>query len=324
MTGHGDDADRWADAAERGRRRRTDATSTNPAPWRSLIHSLMYPSGPAEMQKEAEMALGTLPVGSVWRVPALLVLAAAQALGGDGRGADATLRDAADIASSVGAATLESAALGLQSLVATDRGEWVQADELAAAARSSVEQSHLDHDVTSLFAFAASARAALRQGDWTMVRADLERADALLPRLTSALGSFSVYLRMEFARVRLALGDVDGAHSLVEEIEGIFARRPRLGVFRQEVDAFKVQISEGADRAAGTSPLTAAELRLLPLLTTHLSFREIADRLYVSRNTVKTQAISVYRKLGVSSRGDAIARASDLGLIADDDDGAGA
>jgi LuxR family maltose regulon positive regulatory protein len=61
--------------------------------------------------------------------------------------------------------------------------------------------------------------------------------------------------------------------------------------------------------------LTAAELRLLPLLTTHLSFREIAEQLYVSRNTVKTQAISAYRKLGVSSRSDAIERAVTLGLV---------
>ena len=61
--------------------------------------------------------------------------------------------------------------------------------------------------------------------------------------------------------------------------------------------------------------LTGAELRLLPLLATHLSFREIGERLYVSRNTIKTQAISVYRKLGVSSRSDAIERASSLGLV---------
>jgi LuxR family maltose regulon positive regulatory protein len=63
------------------------------------------------------------------------------------------------------------------------------------------------------------------------------------------------------------------------------------------------------------SSLTSAELRLLPLLATHLSFREIGDRLFVSRNTVKTQAISVYRKFGVSSRSDAIERAAELGLI---------
>jgi LuxR family maltose regulon positive regulatory protein len=67
-----------------------------------------------------------------------------------------------------------------------------------------------------------------------------------------------------------------------------------------------------AGRPAG---LTAAELRLLPLLTTHLSFREIAEQLYVSRNTVKTQAISVYRKLDASSRSEAIARARELGLV---------
>ena len=63
------------------------------------------------------------------------------------------------------------------------------------------------------------------------------------------------------------------------------------------------------------STLTAAELRLLPLLTTHLSFREIAERLFVSRNTVKTQAISVYRKLDASTREDAVARARELKLI---------
>jgi hypothetical protein len=48
-----------------------------------------------------------------------------------------------------------------------------------------------------------------------------------------------------------------------------------------------------------------------------MSFREIGERLFVSRNTVKTQAISVYRKLGVSSRSDAIDHAARLGLLDD-------
>jgi LuxR family maltose regulon positive regulatory protein len=55
----------------------------------------------------------------------------------------------------------------------------------------------------------------------------------------------------------------------------------------------------------------------LPFLATHLSFREIGAHLYISRNTVKTQAIAVYRKFGVTSRSAAIARAIDLGLIDD-------
>ena len=50
-------------------------------------------------------------------------------------------------------------------------------------------------------------------------------------------------------------------------------------------------------------------------MSTHLSFREIGGRLFVSRHTVKTQAISVYRKLGVSCRSEAIERVREFGLF---------
>jgi LuxR family maltose regulon positive regulatory protein len=61
--------------------------------------------------------------------------------------------------------------------------------------------------------------------------------------------------------------------------------------------------------------MTAAELRILQYLPTHLSFREIGELTYVSANTVKTQANAVYRKFGVSSRSDAVAHARDCGLL---------
>ena len=61
--------------------------------------------------------------------------------------------------------------------------------------------------------------------------------------------------------------------------------------------------------------LTGAELRLLPYLATHLTFPEIASRLFISRNTVKTEAVSIYRKLGASSRSEAIERAVEVGLL---------
>jgi LuxR family maltose regulon positive regulatory protein len=65
----------------------------------------------------------------------------------------------------------------------------------------------------------------------------------------------------------------------------------------------------------GASALTAAELRLLPLLATHLTFRELGERLHVSSHTVKSQAMSIYRKLGASSRSQAIQRAQQLDLL---------
>ena len=61
--------------------------------------------------------------------------------------------------------------------------------------------------------------------------------------------------------------------------------------------------------------LTGAELRLLPYLATHLTVPEIATRLFISRNTVKTEAVSIYRKLGASSRSEAIERAVEVGLL---------
>jgi len=61
--------------------------------------------------------------------------------------------------------------------------------------------------------------------------------------------------------------------------------------------------------------LTPAEARLLPMLATHMSFAEIGESFSVSRNTIKTHAVSIYRKLDVSSRTHAVARATQLSLI---------
>jgi LuxR family maltose regulon positive regulatory protein len=61
--------------------------------------------------------------------------------------------------------------------------------------------------------------------------------------------------------------------------------------------------------------LTPAELRILRQLPSHRSFREIGEQLFVSPNTVKTQALAVYRKLGVGSRSEAVARAGALHLL---------
>jgi LuxR family maltose regulon positive regulatory protein len=67
--------------------------------------------------------------------------------------------------------------------------------------------------------------------------------------------------------------------------------------------------------APGISALTTAELRVLPLLTTHLTFREIGERRNLSRHTVKSHAMSIYRKLGVTSRSAAVDRAREAGLL---------
>jgi len=62
-------------------------------------------------------------------------------------------------------------------------------------------------------------------------------------------------------------------------------------------------------------PLTEREVTVLRLLQGTLSLREIGQELYLSPNTVKTHARAAYRKLGVSTRPDAIARAHETGVL---------
>ena len=89
--------------------------------------------------------------------------------------------------------------------------------------------------------------------------------------------------------------------------------RPALGTLVAEVSALREMLTSSAREGTGGTPLSPAELRLLPYLQTHLTFREIGERLFMSRNTISSQVSSIYRKLGVSSRTDAVRQASDAG-----------
>ena len=78
-------------------------------------------------------------------------------------------------------------------------------------------------------------------------------------------------------------------------------------------------VTDDADSARfprdGASALTAAELRLLPMLATHLPVPEIAADLFLSPHTIKSQMKSIYRKLDSTSRTQTVTRARELGLL---------
>ena len=104
---------------------------------------------------------------------------------------------------------------------------------------------------------------------------------------------------LELARAYLARLDTATAASLLARAEAILVRRPALGMLVSQIETLREELHALREQdGRRESMLTPAELRLLPLLTTRLSFREIGERLHVSRNTVKTQAIAVYRSSG--------------------------
>ena len=134
--------------------------------------------------------------------------------------------------------------------------------------------------------------------------------------LTYALPHLAVQARIELARAHLALADLAGARTLMREVDDLLRRRPGLGTLVADARVLRAQLtSQRGSSAPGASALTAAELRLLPLLLTHLSFPEIAAELFLSPCTIKSQATSVYRKLGASSRSQAVALAQELALL---------
>ena len=72
---------------------------------------------------------------------------------------------------------------------------------------------------------------------------------------------------------------------------------------------------DGNPQALAALGVSARELRVLQELATGRSNKEIAARLHVSPNTVKTHVSRLYEKLGASRRTDAINRARELGIV---------
>jgi LuxR family transcriptional regulator, maltose regulon positive regulatory protein len=157
---------------------------------------------------------------------------------------------------------------------------------------------------------------AIQQGDLGQAERDLTRAQQLRPHLTHALPYYAVQARLELIRAYLALTDVAAARTVLREVDDLLRWRPDLGTLADQAGQLRSQLDHIHGDVIGASLLTIAEQRLLPLLPTHHSFREIGQRLHLSQHTVKTQAMSIYRKLGVSSRSEAIQCARTLGLLA--------
>jgi LuxR family transcriptional regulator, maltose regulon positive regulatory protein len=310
LRGRSQEADQMLVLAERGARRGGRATASL-RPRLLVMRAALCRSGPRRMLADARAARASLARGSGWHTAALELEAYAALLLEADAEADALLGETARSARALGLTEMRMSALSHLSVLARGRGDEDRADDLAAEALQLARSEQGSGYPSSAIAFAAAAAAALRRRRWGEARELLAAAEPARQQLTEALPWLAVGARVELARCYATLQDVDAARGLLEEAESLLAARPDLGVLGERVRGLRgeVDVAAGAARPDHFG-LTPAELRLLPLLSTHLSFREIADELHVSRNTVKTQAISIYRRLGVSGRSEAIVRVS--------------
>jgi len=315
LGGHAAAAERWAAAAEQGSYEGMLPDGGSIDGWRALLRAKLCRHGVTQMRADAELALTLIPVDSLWRAPAQLLAGISHLLAGDLDVADDLLAEAVEVAKDTGATLAASVALAERALLAMGRQDWQDAEALVEKARSVVATAHLEECVTSLVLYAAGARVAIHHGRLDQAEQDLARAQRLRPQATHALPYYAVQARLELIRAYLAMTDVAAARKVLGEVDDLLRWRPDLGTLPQQASQLRSQSDHVRADAIGSAPLTTAELRVLPLLATHLSFREMGQRLYVSQHTVKSQAMSIYRKLGVSTRSQAIQRVQEVGLL---------
>jgi LuxR family maltose regulon positive regulatory protein len=304
---------RWAEAVDRWQYGDA-ARPEDPAAeaWAAFARALLCRDGVGQMLADADEAVRRFTTENIVQAGPWIGQGLARAVSGDLDGADDSFQDAVSIGEQAGTDEALGAALSERSLIAMARNQWDRAEVLAGQVRAVVRRSGIEQPV----ACAVLARAALHRRDFPAVRQWLVAAQRLRPQLTYAYPVLAVQVRIELTRIHLALADLAGARTLLRETDELLRRRPGLGTLADEAQALRARLgAERASAAAGATALTTAELRLLPLLSTHLSFAEIGAELSLARTTIKSQAVSIYRKLGAQSRSRAVARARELGLL---------
>jgi LuxR family maltose regulon positive regulatory protein len=207
-------------------------------------------------------------------------------------------------------------AQGELALLAVNRADWGEAGRHARQAHQLVEETGLGDYSVNAIVHVVVARGALHEGRQSDARAALTRAHRLRPVLDHGLPWLTIQVGLELTRAHLALGEAAAARTVFTEAEQVLERRPDLGSLVQEVGELRERVAAASSPAGRWAmSLTGAELRLLPYLATHLTFPEIGSRLFITSNTVKTQALSIYRKLSASSRSTAVERAVEVGLL---------
>jgi LuxR family maltose regulon positive regulatory protein len=315
LLGRAGDTERWAAVAES-----LPVTGELPG-GDTVLGTLAYlranlcREGPATMRRDAVEAQAGLGPASPYRATMVHTEGLSYLLEGDLERAEASFAHAYDLSASLEASPLTGLVLAEQVQVAAERADWTSADALVKRALVEVARGPYDDYWTSALVFASAARVAAHRGDMSEAREHARRAARLRPLLTYALPVVSTQALVELTRAYLALVDPAGARAVLEQVRGILQQRPDLGTLAAAARTLDERVSQiTAATPIGASSLTAAELRLVPLLPTHLTYPEIGERLFISRHTVKTHAGSVYRKLGVSSRAEAVERIRELGL----------
>ena len=271
-----------------------------------------------ETVAEAQLAWRSIPNDDRWHRPAGLALGMAHMIDGHDEAAEAVLSEIATQGVIEGIAP-NARATGLAFRARFRAEGWGPRPGAPVPLETASEIRRLgalEGQGPQALQDALLARIAIAEQRQDEGRGLLQRAQRLRSLLTWAMPSMAVITRLELAKAHLGMADAGPAlaPSSSRCRTSCTSGRGWAGCGTRW-RPFAASSAAPPGGTAGASTLTGAELRLVPMLATHLTFAETDQRLAVSDNTIKSQAMSVYRKLDATSRGEAVQHAVRVGLI---------
>jgi LuxR family transcriptional regulator, maltose regulon positive regulatory protein len=312
--GDGDQARHWVSTATRGLTRQPSVGPSTLDGAMVLLRAVVAEDGLAQMGRAAARACAVSPEDGDTRSFAHLLAGVGHHLTGDRSRARTALEEGAR-SSAVTAPHVQALCLAQLALLEMDEEDWDAATTASERARSRVEGCGLtDYPIVALV-YAVCALARSHCGRVEDAHRDLATANRLAARLVDFLPWYEAETRVALARASLGLSDVAGARSRLAGAARLMRRIPEATTLRVWLTETCSQLDAATGSAGDGLTLTAAELRVLRMLPTHLSFPAIAKQLFVSTNTVKTHVRALYRKLDASSRSEAVSHAAAAGLL---------
>ncbi|MGV1007163.1 MAG: LuxR C-terminal-related transcriptional regulator [Dermatophilaceae bacterium] len=281
----------------------------------ATLHALLGTGGLVQSHRFGVAAAAGLPPDSPFRTPALFLSGVSASLRRQDDEARALLTDAQRLCRALNVPVVEADALSWLGVSAGLSGDWESAAPLLERAGTIITDAFLDRLATGAHCVSAQALFRAVRGERTRARALLATARRLTTLVRGISPWFRVYGPLLQARAALLLGDADTARTLYLDAKSHLTPDLAGTVLEERLAELRAELTQHSFTGVPAVALTSAELAVLQFMPSHLTFRQIGEQLFIASTTVKSHALSIYRKLGVRSRDEAVTRARSLGLV---------
>jgi len=276
--------------------------------------SLAYMRG--DVGRTAAMAaLATTEEVPAARAMTGMMLGAAHYFAGDRDAAAAALERAHHVLQLISEPQMRLTTLGLLAATRLDGGDHAGARPLIAEALAQIDEFGFNESPTASLAHTGAGMLAEASGDLDEAEREYARAAELAARAAWPLDH--AHALLAHAALRRRRRDFTSARALAREARTVLERSRGADALAGRLATLErgLQLAAGTPRDRLAEEISERELTVLRLLATDLSQREIGAELFVSFNTVKSHSRTLFRKLGVSSRAEAVERARELDLL---------